>query len=134
MLAATLFMALISHHMNHKVKAICISHNKELIRRMTEHKYYEEPYPNATLASEYDIIEETYKTCKIYNIKSSYHWVRGHQDKHTSYEDLPLPIPIPIHTDTIHTDTIHTDTIHTDTIHTDTAYRYDTYRYNTIRI
>jgi hypothetical protein len=67
MLAATLFIALISHQMNHKIKAKCISDNKDLIRRMTEHKHYEEPFPNATLASEYDIIEEIYKTCKMYN-------------------------------------------------------------------
>jgi hypothetical protein len=99
MLAATLFMALISHHLNHKIKAICISDNKELIRRMTEHKYYEEPYLNATLASEYDIIEEIYKTCKIYNIKSSYHWVRGHQDKHISYEDLSLEAQLNVDAD-----------------------------------
>jgi hypothetical protein len=63
MLAATLFLALLSHHMDHKIKAKCISNNKELIRRMTEHKQYEEPFPNATLASEYDIIEEIYETC-----------------------------------------------------------------------
>jgi hypothetical protein len=57
---------------------------------MTEHKHYEEPFPNATLASEYDIIEEIYKTCKMYNIESPYHWVQGHQDKHTAYKDLSL--------------------------------------------
>jgi hypothetical protein len=66
---------------------------------MTEHKYYEEPYPNATLASEYDIIEEIYKTCKIYNIKSSYYWVRGHQDKHTSYDDLSLEAQLNVDAD-----------------------------------
>jgi hypothetical protein len=99
MLAATLFMALISHHMNHKIKAICISDNKELIRQMTEHKQYEEPYPNATLASEYDIIEEIYETCKIYNIQSSYCWVRVHQDKHTAYEDLSLEAQLNVDAD-----------------------------------
>jgi predicted peroxiredoxin len=99
MLAATLFMALISHHMNHKVKVICISDNKELIRRKIEHKNYEEPYPNATLASEYNIIEEIYETCKIYNIKSSYHWVQGHQDKHTSYDDLSLEAQLNVDAD-----------------------------------
>ena len=90
MLAATLFMALISHHMNHQIKATCISDNKELIRRMTDHKQYKEPYPNATLASEYDIIEEIYETCNIYNLDTSYSWVRGHQDKNTAYNDLSL--------------------------------------------
>jgi hypothetical protein len=90
MLAATLFMALISHHMKHKIKAKCTSDNKELIRRLTEHKQYDEPYLNATLASEYDIIEEIYETCKLYNINASYHWVRGHQDRTTTYKDLSL--------------------------------------------
>jgi hypothetical protein len=99
MLAATLFRALISHHMNHKIKAKCISDNKELIRRMTEHKQYEEPFPNATLASEYDIIEEVYETCKMYNIDSSYHWVRGHQDKHTAYKDLSLQAQLNVDAD-----------------------------------
>jgi hypothetical protein len=62
MLAATLFMALTSHHMQHRIKEKCISDNKELIRRLTEHKQYDGPYPNpnATLASEYDIIEKRY--------------------------------------------------------------------------
>jgi hypothetical protein len=99
MLAATLFIALISHHMSHKIKAKCISDNKELIRRMTEHKHYEEPFPNATLASEYDIIEEIYEMCKIYNIKSSYHWVRGPQAKHAAYEDLSLQAQLNVDAD-----------------------------------
>jgi hypothetical protein len=99
MLAATLFIALISHHMNHTIKAKCISDNKKLIRRMLEHKHYEEPYPNATLASEYDIIEEIYETYKIYKIESSYYWVRGHQDKHTAYEDLSLEAQINLDAD-----------------------------------
>jgi len=99
MLAATLFMALISHHMHHTIKAKCISDNKELIRRMTEHKQYEEPYPNATLASEYDIIEEIYETCKIYKLDTSYYWVRGHQDRLTAYEDLSLEAQLNVDAD-----------------------------------
>jgi hypothetical protein len=59
-----MFMALM-HHMKHKIKAKCISDNKELIRQLTEHKQYDKPYPNATLASEYDINKKIYKTCKI---------------------------------------------------------------------
>jgi hypothetical protein len=66
---------------------------------MTEHKHYEEPFPNATLASEYEIIEEIYETCKMYNIKSSYHWVRGHQDKHTAYKDLSLQAQLNVDAD-----------------------------------
>jgi hypothetical protein len=99
MLAATLFIALISHHMKHKTKAKCIPDKKELIRRLTEHKQYDEPYPNATLASEYDIIEEIYETCKLYNINTSYHWVRGHQDRTTEYEDLLLQAQLNVNAD-----------------------------------
>jgi predicted heme/steroid binding protein len=66
---------------------------------MTDHKYYEEPYPNATLASEYNIIKEIYETCKIYKVESSYHWVRGHQDKHTSYKDLSLEAQLNVDAD-----------------------------------
>jgi hypothetical protein len=99
MLAATLFMALILHHMNHTIKANCISDSTELIRRMTEHKQYEEPYPNATPVSEYDIVEEIYGTCKIYKIKSSYYWVQGHQDKHKAYEDLSLQAQLNVDAD-----------------------------------
>jgi len=99
MLSRTLFLALISNHMDHSITTKCISDNKELIRRMNEHKQYDEPFPNATLASEYDIIEEIYNTCKIYNIKSSYQWVRGHQDKDKEYDDLPLDAQLNVDAD-----------------------------------
>jgi hypothetical protein len=48
---------------------------------------------------EYDIIEEIYETCKIYNIDSSYQWVRGHQDKHTAYADLSLQAQLNVDAD-----------------------------------
>jgi hypothetical protein len=92
-------MALISHHMEHKITAKYISDNKELIRRLTEHKQYYEPYPNATLASEYDIIEEIYETCKLYNVTTIYHWVCGHQDRTARYEDLTLEAQLNVDAD-----------------------------------
>jgi len=99
MLSATLFLALISHHMEHQLKVEFLSDNRELIRRMKDHQHYDDPYPNATLASEYDIIEEIYNTCKIYKITGSYQWVKGHQDRHTEYESLPLNAQLNVEAD-----------------------------------
>jgi hypothetical protein len=59
---------------------MCISDNAELIRRCKAHKHYDEPYPNETLTSEFDISEQIYITQKDNNIRARFKWVKGHQD------------------------------------------------------
>ncbi|MGK3734775.1 MAG: putative phosphodiesterase [Bacillariaceae sp.] len=40
-----------------------------------------------------------YNTQKEYNIKASFHWVKGHQDKDKRKEDLPLEAQLNIEAD-----------------------------------
>jgi hypothetical protein len=61
-----------------------------LIRRLKVHKHYDACFPNETLKSEFDVTEQIYRTTTTYGIKSTYKWVRGHQDKNTAYDDLEL--------------------------------------------
>jgi len=70
-----------------------------LIRRLQVHKHYKEPYPNETLKSEFDVTEQIYRTTEIYGINATYKWVRGHQDKHTAYDDLPLEAQLNVDAD-----------------------------------
>jgi hypothetical protein len=39
------------------MKIVFILDNSELIRRLKVHKQYDEPYPNETLKSEFDVTE-----------------------------------------------------------------------------
>jgi hypothetical protein len=50
------------------MKIVFISDNSELIRRLKVHKHYEEPFPNETLKSEFDVTEQIYRTTKTYGI------------------------------------------------------------------
>jgi ABC-type antimicrobial peptide transport system ATPase subunit len=82
MLSVTMFIALIKHYLKiEEMKIIFISDNSELIRRLNVHKFYDEPYPNETLKSEFDVSEQIYRTTKTYGIHSTYKWMCGHQDK-----------------------------------------------------
>jgi hypothetical protein len=65
MLSVTMFIALIKHYLEIEImKIVFISDNSELIRRLKVHKQYDEPYPNETLKSEFDVTEQIYRTTK----------------------------------------------------------------------
>jgi hypothetical protein len=86
MLSVTMFIALIKHYLKiEAMKIVFISDNSELIRRLKVHKHYDEPYPNETLKSEFDVTEQIYRTTKTYRIHSAYKRVKWHQDKNTAY-------------------------------------------------
>jgi hypothetical protein len=70
-----------------------------LIRRCKAHKHYEDPFPNETLTSEYDISVQIYNTQKEHNIKARFKWMKGHQDNKTRYKDLPLEAPLNVDAD-----------------------------------
>ena len=100
MLSVTMFIALMTKYLDlEHLKIIFISDNSELIRRLKVHKHYDDPYPNETLKSEFDVTEQIYKTTSIYGIDATYSWVRGHQDKHTAYIDLPLEAQLNVDAD-----------------------------------
>jgi hypothetical protein len=87
MLSVTMFIALIKHYLEiETMKIVFISDNSELIRRLKVHKQYDEPYPNETLKSEFDVTEQIYRTTTTYGIHSTYKWVRRHQDKNAAYD------------------------------------------------
>jgi hypothetical protein len=70
MLSVTMFLALMTKYLEiSQMKIVFISDNSELIRRLQVHKHYDEPYPNETLKSEFDVTEQIYKTTTIYGIK-----------------------------------------------------------------
>jgi hypothetical protein len=75
------------------------SYNAELIRRFRAHLQYKEPFPNETLQSEYDVTEQIYRTQATHNIKATFYWVKGHQDKNKTYEELPLEAQLNINAD-----------------------------------
>jgi hypothetical protein len=62
MLSGTLFLSIFSEYFDQSFKIVFISDNAELIRRMNAHKNYQEPFPNETLRSEFDVTEQIYKT------------------------------------------------------------------------
>jgi hypothetical protein len=75
MLSVTMFTALIKHYLKiETMKIVFISDNSELIRRLKVHKHYDEPFPNETLKSEFDVTEQIYRTTTTYGIQSTYKW------------------------------------------------------------
>ena len=91
MLSISIFVALIAKYKNRTdLKVKFISYNKELIDRSNLHLKYTIPYPNATLAAEYDVTEQIFLTHKTYGITATFADVYGHQDKKIRSEKLPL--------------------------------------------
>ena len=91
MLSATVFFALISEYTNNQLLTVTfISDNKELISRCDAHLQYKIHFPNKTIKSEYNSTEQIYCTALRYNLKASYHWVKGHQDNHTPTKELSI--------------------------------------------
>ena len=100
MLSVTLFIAILTKYLKMKsFNIVCIADNAELIRRCNAHKHYKEPYPNETLRSEFDVTEQIYMTQTEHNIKSTFKWVKGHQDKKIKKEDLSLEAQLNIEAD-----------------------------------
>jgi hypothetical protein len=63
LLSVTMFLSIMVKYLKlQQINMVCISDNAELIRRCNAHKDYEEPFPNETLKSEYDITEQIYQT------------------------------------------------------------------------
>ena len=81
MLSISLFIALMAKYSKRtNIKIVYVSDNLELINRNKEHLNYTDPYPNDTLAAEFDITEQIYLTNQTYNIKPSFQHVYGHHD------------------------------------------------------
>ena len=80
-LSISLFIALIAKYSKRaNIKIVYVSDNLELINRNKEHLNYTDPYPNDTLAAEFNITQQICLTNQTYNIKASFQHVYGHQD------------------------------------------------------
>ena len=80
-LSISLFIALMAKYSKRtNIKIVYVSDNLELINRNKEHLNYTDPYPNNTLAAEFDITEQIYLKNQTYNIKAPFQHVYGHQD------------------------------------------------------
>jgi hypothetical protein len=100
LLSLTMFLAIMTQYLEiEQINMVCISDNAELIRRCTAHKQYDDPFPNETLCSEYDITEQIYRTQNAYNIQSTFQWVKRHQDNNKTKAELPLEAQLNIETD-----------------------------------
>ena len=59
-----------------------LSDNKGLVTRIHQRMQYDKPYPNATLAPDWDLTEQIYATYSTLNpTKLDYSWEKGHQDR-----------------------------------------------------
>ena len=81
MLSISLFIAPLTRYSKcTNIKIISVFENLKLINRNNKHLNYTDPYPNNTLAAEFDITEQSQLTNQTYNIKASLQHVYGHQD------------------------------------------------------
>jgi len=64
-----------------KLNIHAVSDNQAMIRSLTERISYDKVYPNSTLRSDWDLLEEIIAQYRAINIHSiSFHWEKGHQD------------------------------------------------------
>ena len=91
MLLVTVFFALIKEYTEKDLSSITfVSDNQERINRCNAPLQYIIPYPNETIKSEYDVTEQIYITASKYELKSSYHWVKGHQEDSSPTQELSI--------------------------------------------
>jgi hypothetical protein len=81
--------ALILHHLAiftgipfpPSLPTVTISDNLGMITSLTARRAYTIPYPNATLQTDWDLLEEIHQTYQMSKLtEHSYEWVQGHQD------------------------------------------------------
>jgi hypothetical protein len=75
--------------------------NKGLVIRLDQRKQYDISYANATLAPDWDIVEEIIMTLRLLPITPFFAHVKGHQDDTKAYEDLPLAAQLNVDADTL---------------------------------
>jgi len=87
------------------LQIVSISDNLGLITSLTKRREYPNPYPNATLQPDWDIIEEIHNTyLQLSNTSVQYGWVKAHQDNDTPYEQLSVKAQYNVDADHLATD------------------------------
>jgi hypothetical protein len=85
-----------------------ICDNSGLIQRLQKRQEYEVVYPNATLAPDWDLTEQIYRTHRsIGHPSTTYEWVKGHQDDTTSTSQLDTVATYNIRADALATEYMH---------------------------
>jgi ribonuclease HI len=80
------------------------SDNKGLITRIHARRQYSKNHPNATLAPDWDLVEQIHRTMEDIkqhnqNFSPTITHVKGHQDDHTLYAALPLEAQLNVDAD-----------------------------------
>ena len=100
MLLVTVFFALITKNMkNEPLTVTFVSNNQELINCCDAHLQYKIPFLSKTVKLEYNVTEQIYCTVLKYNLKPSYHWVKGHQDDNTPTKELSIVAQLNVEAD-----------------------------------
>lgn len=89
MLSGALFLNIIADIYPSEVCTIkYVLDNFELIKQNNKHLGFDILYLNTTLQVEYNTIKQIYRLNKEHNIRSSFHWVKGHQDRNKDVKEL----------------------------------------------
>ena len=105
MLSGTLFLHRLTQYTNMDtlqtpINVTLFSDNSGLIQRVSQRFQYRYPYPNATLAPDWEIVEQIYMTStQLIHWAISHAWVKGHQDDTT--QDLSTEATYNVHADAL---------------------------------
>jgi hypothetical protein len=106
MLSGAKFLYHLSHYTGIPLPNEChlFSDNKGLLLRTKARLQYDKNYPNATLAPDWDLIEELCTMLQAItsdqpHFQPSIEHVKGHQDDHAEYADLPLDAQMNVEAD-----------------------------------
>jgi hypothetical protein len=84
------------------LQIMSLADNKGLVTSLQRRMTYETVYPNATLKSDWDLIEEIYQTyTQIPSIRVTFDWIKGHQDYDKAYDRLSIPAQYNVDADTL---------------------------------
>jgi hypothetical protein len=85
-----------------QLRIISMADNKGLVTSLQHRMTYETVYPNATLKSDWDLIEEIFLTyTQIVSLPVTFEWIKGHQDYDTEYERLSISAQYNVDADTL---------------------------------
>eukprot|EP00980_Cylindrotheca_fusiformis_P013741 scaffold3534_cov102-Cylindrotheca_fusiformis.AAC.1 len=99
-------MAMFLFHFRHFCEAIpdwkvtFVSDNLGLVTKVSQSWHYDFPFPNLTLAPDYDIVHETVMLLRQARVRATFSHVKGHQDSTSKpFDSLPLVAQLNIEAD-----------------------------------
>jgi hypothetical protein len=73
--------------------------SKSFLQRIAKHRRQKYENPNDTLEPDWDVSSETWTLIHDLPVELHGHWVEGHQDRDTPYEELDLPAQLNVDAD-----------------------------------